>query len=104
MPFRLEPLDIVLILGLALILFGPRRLPEVGRGLGRAISEFRRGVQDMTQGLRDEAAAPPRPAPKAPAALPGGGSVCSKCGRPNAPEARFCSECGVPLVGMSNDA
>ena len=34
--------ELILILVLALIIFGPRKLPEVGRSLGKTLSEFRR--------------------------------------------------------------
>jgi sec-independent protein translocase protein TatA len=42
--------EILLILVIALLLFGARRLPEIGRGLGKGISEFKkasRGLQDQ---------------------------------------------------------
>lgn len=42
--------DIILVLVLALVLFGPKRLPELGRGLGQGIREFKRG----TSGIADE--------------------------------------------------
>lgn len=38
--------EILLILGLGLVLFG-RRLPEVGRSLGKSIVEFKRGLHDV---------------------------------------------------------
>ncbi len=44
MPFRPEPLDIILILIVAILLFGANRIPEVARGLGRGIREFRNGL------------------------------------------------------------
>jgi sec-independent protein translocase protein TatA len=37
----LEPGHLILILGIALIVFGPRKLPELGRGLGESIRGFR---------------------------------------------------------------
>lgn len=42
--FRPEPLDLVLILFLALLLFGPRHLPEISRAIGTAIRDFRLAV------------------------------------------------------------
>lgn len=39
--------EIVLILLLALIIFGPRRLPEMGRTIGRSLKEFRRAAADL---------------------------------------------------------
>lgn len=38
------PLEIVVVLIIALIVFGPKRLPELGRSLGRGIREFRETV------------------------------------------------------------
>lgn len=43
--------EIVLILLLALIIFGPRRLPEMGRTIGRSLREFRRATADLRQEL-----------------------------------------------------
>lgn len=38
------PLEIVIVLIIALIVFGPKRLPELGRSLGKGIREFRSSV------------------------------------------------------------
>src|SRR5262249_34906254 len=67
MPFGLQPIHLVVIFVVALLIFGPRRLPEIGRGVGKAINEFRRGTQEMTESLREEITRP-RDAPTAPAA------------------------------------
>ena len=42
--FRPEPLDLVLILIAALLLFGANRLPETARALGKGIREFRDAI------------------------------------------------------------
>lgn len=39
--------ELLVILVVALILFGPRRLPELGRSLGRSLSEFKRASEDF---------------------------------------------------------
>jgi sec-independent protein translocase protein TatA len=36
-----QPMHLVVILGIALLVFGPRRLPELGKGLGEAIQGFK---------------------------------------------------------------
>lgn len=41
---RPEPLDIVIIILAAMLLFGAKRLPESGRSIGRAIREFREAI------------------------------------------------------------
>ena len=52
--FGIGPLELLLILIIALIVFGPRRLPEIGRALGRTIREFREASQELTMQLRTE--------------------------------------------------
>ncbi len=41
---NIGPLEIVVILIIALVVFGPKRLPELGRSLGKGIREFRGSV------------------------------------------------------------
>jgi sec-independent protein translocase protein TatA len=38
------PLELVVVLIIALVIFGPKRLPELGRSMGRGIREFRSSV------------------------------------------------------------
>ncbi len=40
--------EILLILVIALLIFGAARLPEIGRSLGKALSEFKKGMQGMS--------------------------------------------------------
>lgn len=46
--------EILFILVLALLLFGPRRLPELGRTVGRALAEFRRASTDLRATIEEE--------------------------------------------------
>jgi TatA/E family protein of Tat protein translocase len=46
--------EILFILVLALLLFGPRRLPELGRLLGRGLAEFRRASTDLRASIEEE--------------------------------------------------
>ena len=46
--------ELIVIFAIALVVFGPRRLPELGRSLGRAISEFKRATNELQQTLEDE--------------------------------------------------
>lgn len=39
--FRLGPMELVLILVIALVIFGPAKLPEIGKAMGKAINEFK---------------------------------------------------------------
>jgi len=81
MPTSLGPAEILVILVVALMVLGPKRLPEAGRQVGRAIAEVRKwsqGFQDEIRGAIDpnvaptyspppgtDAPAPPAPAPPA---------------------------------------
>ncbi len=38
--------ELILILVICLLVFGASKLPEIGRGLGKAIGEFKKGVKD----------------------------------------------------------
>lgn len=41
--------ELVIILLVALVIFGPQKLPELGRSLGQGIREFRRATQSLTE-------------------------------------------------------
>ena len=45
----LSPIHVILLLIVALLVFGPRRLPEIGAGLGKGIREFRRAMSNITE-------------------------------------------------------
>lgn len=47
-------MEILLIFGLALLLFGPRKLPEIGKTIGKTLGEFRRATTDFTSSLERE--------------------------------------------------
>jgi len=47
-------MELMLILILALIVLGPRRLPEVARDLGKALSSFRRATQELEEEISQE--------------------------------------------------
>lgn len=48
------PLEIVVILAVVLMLFGAKRLPEIGRALGEGIREFKKSMRDGSQGPEDD--------------------------------------------------
>lgn len=46
--------ELVIIFVIALIIFGPRKLPELGRSLGRSLGEFRRASNELRNSLEEE--------------------------------------------------
>lgn len=45
-----QPMHLLVILGIGLLLFGPKRLPELGKGLGEGIRKFKSGLREDTPG------------------------------------------------------
>ncbi len=63
---NIGPLELAIVLIIALVVFGPKRLPELGRSLGRGIREFRGSVggdshEPEPEPERTEAIEPPKP-------------------------------------------
>ena len=46
--------ELVIILVIALIIFGPRKLPELGRSLGKSLGEFKRASNELRNTLEEE--------------------------------------------------
>jgi sec-independent protein translocase protein TatA len=46
--------ELIIILVIALIIFGPRKLPELGKSLGRSLSEFKRASNELRSTLEEE--------------------------------------------------
>lgn len=47
MPFNLGPMEMVFVVVVLLLVFGAKRLPELGSGLGKGIREFRNSMRDI---------------------------------------------------------
>ena len=46
--------EILLIFVIALVVFGPKKLPEIGRSIGRALAEFKRASEEFQESMRAE--------------------------------------------------
>jgi sec-independent protein translocase protein TatA len=57
-----QPMHLIIILAIVLIVFGPRRLPELGAGLGKSLREFKKAMQDVKEDI--DVTATPEEAPK----------------------------------------
>jgi sec-independent protein translocase protein TatA len=71
MPFlgNIGPGELIIILVIALVIFGPGKLPEIGQAVGKGIREFRRAASDMSDATSVDAPSAQTP-PPAPTSIP----------------------------------
>lgn len=50
---RLGPVELILILIIALVIFGPSKLPQIGRSLGESIKEFKKGTSEIRKEINN---------------------------------------------------
>ncbi len=87
MPFDIGIPELILIFVVVLMVFGPGKIPEIARNLGKAVAEVRRVGSDFTRELTGETA-PPSPPRR----------ICSRCASPNPVGNYFCFQCGMNLT------
>jgi sec-independent protein translocase protein TatA len=76
MPFQLGIPEVILVLVIALVFLGPKRLPEAGQALGKGMREFRQGLDGLNHHHAEPADELPSTLPvytPAPAYVPPGG-------------------------------
>ncbi len=81
---------LIIILVIALLLFGPRRLPELGDSIGKAIRSFKKAHEDP-ESVASRVENPPDAT--APQAL-----TCPQCHKEYAGDATFCPHCGQRIT------
>jgi sec-independent protein translocase protein TatA len=59
MPFNIGPLELFIVLVIVLVLFGAKRVPEIGASIGKGIREFKRSIGDTERAIREPEPAPP---------------------------------------------
>ena len=74
--------ELIVICVIALLVFGPKRLPDAGKAIGQAL----RGFKSSVEGKTDE-----------PAGSTLAATTCKGCGKSVEPDALFCASCGRPL-------
>ena len=75
---NIGPGELILVLVIVLIIFGPGKLPDIGNAIGRGVREFRKASTDLEDTIRGESKAAPPPSdasageasPAAPAPAP----------------------------------
>ena len=69
------PLELLLLFLVVLVLFGPKRLPEIARTIGRVLEDLRRSSRDFRDQVMDIDARTPHDGPDAPVGYPDEGGV-----------------------------
>ena len=59
--FGLGPQELIVILIIALLVFGPKKLPEIGKSLGKGMREFRKATRELTSTLEGDFDDEPEP-------------------------------------------
>ncbi len=83
-----QPGHLLVILVIALLLFGPGKLPELGSALGHGLRELKRGLNENSDDGQPSAPAAP---------LRATAQACSHCNAAASSDACYCTSCGRPL-------
>jgi sec-independent protein translocase protein TatA len=57
-----SPVDLAIVFGIALLVFGPKKLPELGKSLGQGIGNFKRSLQDAQDQVKNAVNTDEKPA------------------------------------------
>ena len=103
---NLGPMELIVILAVALLIFGPKNLPKLGKSLGQTVKNVREGMEGEIEEEPKKAKAVEATEVKAEteteveAEAEDEGDVvfCSKCGTKNPASSAFCSKCGNKLA------
>ena len=92
------PLELVIILVIALLILGPGKLPDVGAALGKSIREFRKASTDVQEAVKIDTSPMPATTPTAPApvAAPVAPPTASELPSPQTPPVASTSAVGAP--------
>lgn len=99
---NLGPFEIIAILVVVLVIFGPKNLPKLGAAFGKTVKNVREGMEgddekkdENVEDVVETAEASETAEAEAPA--DGDSVFCTKCGEANPADAAFCKKCGAPL-------
>jgi len=84
---------LLIILVIVLLLFGPKRLPELGESIGKAINSFKKAHDEGPEPLLSKEGTPPASGPQASAQA----ATCPQCHKELSGEFAFCPHCGRSL-------
>ena len=97
MPFNVGPLELIIVLVIALLVIGPKRLPEMGNSLGKTIREFRNASSDVTDAVSLDSES--KPAPQQATATPAGAPAVTPATPETQPPAAAPAEASTSASG-----
>ena len=104
---NIGPLELIIILAIALLIIGPGKLPDVGAALGKSIREFRKASSDVQEAVNvsvDTSPLPPTPAAPVAPESPAAPQVPTATGAPAAPVTAPPAEPSTPASTPSADS
>jgi sec-independent protein translocase protein TatA len=60
MPFNLGMTELLIVLVVLLLVFGAKRLPEIGSSMGKGIREFKKSISEVKDSIEDDSTPPAR--------------------------------------------
>jgi len=87
--------DLLIALAIGLIMFGSKKLPELARGLGESLKEFKKGVANAQDSAPPSTTPPPAAALSAPAVA---ARHCGTCQTPLQSDWSHCPKCGAAVA------
>ncbi len=100
MIFGMGPFELILIVVVILIIFGPKNLPKIGSALGKTVKNVREGMEEEADSpieSHDVEVVEDEDDADAPEVASSDTVFCSQCGAKNDAGASFCSKCGAKL-------
>jgi sec-independent protein translocase protein TatA len=92
----LQPWHVIVILVIVLVIFGPGKLPQLGKAMGETMKDFKKAVSDGDESKPEEPVAAAPVAPAAVVAAPAQAMRdCATCHKPVPVNDRFCGACGA---------
>ena len=58
-PANIGPTEILILLGIILLIFGPKRLPQLARALGQSIKDFKKGLNEVKEDIENASTGEP---------------------------------------------
>ena len=90
------PMELIIILIVVLVIFGPKNLPKIGSALGKTVKNVREGMEG-DEDPKAEAKAEPAASDDEADAPADDAKFCGNCGAKNPAGNAFCSKCGEKL-------